>query len=198
LPPGAAEQQQARFDNYSERLGLTSDVVINYYYYPDTLAIQSTIGIKGVMYTNWDDYEFHTVMTGDDHEVVHFITDSVGRPPRSIAEGTVFWLQDRWGGQPLDEHIANVVRLNKVTPFTDLFEYNNFTRVDPAFSMATSAALVKFLVEKSGKENFIELYRAINGMNAYIPISTGFESVYKVPLTQIEEDFHFWLLTNYK
>ena len=198
MPPGAPEEQQARFDHVVNQLGINSDVVINYYFYPDTLAIQSMIGIKGVMYTNWDDYEFHTTLAGDDHEVVHFITDSVGRPPRVISEATVIWLQDSWGSVPLDDQIANVVRAGKVSAFTEIFEYDNLTRADPVAVMTTTSAFVKYLAETHGREKIVELYRSINGMNTYIPISKGFEAVYGEPLQQTERKFHQWLLKKYK
>jgi hypothetical protein len=198
MPAGAPEEQQARFEHCVSQLGVNSDVVINYYFYPDTLTIQNMIGIKGVMYTNWDDYEFHTTMAGDDHEVVHFITDSVGRPPRVIAEGTVIWLQDRWGNQTLDEQISSIVRRNMVAKFTDLFEYDNLARADPESVMATAAALVKYLVETGGREKLMELYRSIHGMNTYLPISKGFEAVYEKPLQQTEQEFHQWLIKKYK
>jgi hypothetical protein len=38
-------------------------------------------------------------------------------------------------------------------------------------SLTTAAAFVKFSVEKYGAESLMELYRAINGMNAYLPIA---------------------------
>jgi hypothetical protein len=198
LPPNAPDEQQARFDYVLERLGIQSDIVINYYFYPDTTAIQQMTGIKGDMYTSWDDYEFHTIQAGDDHELVHFITDSIGRPPRSIAEGTVLWLQDRWGEMTLDDQIARTVRASQVTKLSDLFEYNNFTRTDPQYSMATAAAFVKFSVEEHGKESLIELYRAINGMNAYLPIAKASETVYEQPMQETEQEFHQWLLTKYR
>lgn len=198
MPPHAPEDQQARFDDFTQKLGLKSDIVINYYFYPDTLAIQRMIGIKGVMYTNWDDYEFHTVFPGDDHEVVHFITDSIGRPPRAIAEGTVFWLQDRWGSIPLDDEIRALVKANGVTPFTDLFEFNTLNRVDPQAATITASAFVKFLVYRWGKEGLIEFYRAANGMNAYLPIANAFEASFRMPMTQAEQEFRQWLDKNYK
>ena len=198
MPADAPQQQQAIFDMVTEQLGIKSDIVINYYFYADTLAIQNALGIKGMMYTNWDDLEFHTIMPGDDHEVVHFITDTVGRPPRSIAEGTVLWLQDRWGQIPLDEQIAKIVGMNRITPFTDLFEYNNFAKTDPEPAMTTAAAFIKFSADRYGRDSVIELYRAINGMNAYLPIAKASETVYKIPMQQLEQEFHQWLLTNYK
>jgi hypothetical protein len=198
MPQGAPEQQQARFDHFADRLGLKSDVVINYYFYPDTLTIQKMLGIKGIMYTSWDEYEFHTVMTTDDHELVHFMTDSIGRPPRSIAEGTVFWLQDSWGAVPLDDQIRKVVRERNVTKLTDLFEYDHFMHVDPEYSMTTATAFVKYVTIRFGNEKLIELYRALNGMNAYLPIAGAFHSVCGVTLEQFETEFHQWLIANYQ
>lgn len=197
MPAQAPEAQQARFDDYATRLGIKSDVVINYYFYPDTTTIQQMIGIKGIMYTNWDDYEFHTVYPNDDHEVVHFITDSVGRPPRVIAEGTVFWLQDSWGEKSLDEQISSVVKSHMVTKFTELFEQENVQRADPTAAMTTATAFVKFINFRWGQQGLIEFYRAANGMNTYMPISKAFETSFGIPLDKAEQDFHQWLIKNY-
>jgi hypothetical protein len=197
LPPGAVEEQQHRFDTDADILGVKSDVVINYYFYPDSLTIRKMNGIKGDMYVSWDDFEFHTVRPGDDHELIHFITDSIGRPPRSIAEGTVLWIQNHYNQYTLDEVLTMIVKENKVTPFTDLFEYNNFQRTDPAISMPTAAAFVGWFVQTYGKNNLMELYRAVNGMNSYATVSKGFESVTKVPMDQAEQQFHLWLVQHY-
>ena len=197
MPPDAPQQQQQIFDIYADALGVKSDAVINYYFYPDSATIQKMIGIKGDTYVSWDDYDYHTIRPADDHEVVHFITDAIGRPPRSIAEGTVIWLQDRWGKVPLDDQLRVVVRDNKVTPFTSLFEYTAFSLTDPSYSLATAAGLVKYLVEKYGNQNLIELYRSINGMNSYVAISKAFESVYQTPMDKAESDFRLWMFSHY-
>lgn len=197
LPQGAVEQQQQRFDAVSNMLGVKSDAVVQYYFYPDTLTIQKMIGIKGDMYVSWDDYEFHTVRPADDHELIHFITDSVGRPPRSIAEGTVVWIQNRWNAYTLDEILTMMVKADKITSFQNLFEYNSFQRQDPNVSFPTAAAFVKWFVERWGKDKLMELYRSVNGMNSYISVSKGFEAVTQEPMPQAEQDFRLWLLKNY-
>lgn len=197
MPEGAPEEQQGRFDYVGQRLGVESDAVINYYYYPDSLTIRRMTGVKGVMYVSWDDYDFHTIQPSDDHELVHFITDSIGRPPRSIAEGTVYWLQDRWGSAPLDDQLRRMVQLKKVTPLTDLFEQERLVHVEPEWALTTATAFVKFVEARWGGEKLLELYRAINGFNAYLPVASGFEAVYRVPLADAEKEFHQWLQTNY-
>ena len=197
LPQGAVEQQQQRFDAAANILGVHSDAVIKYYFYPDTLTIQKMNGIKSDMYISWDDYEFHTVRPADDHELIHFITDSIGRPPRSIAEGTVVWVQGHWNEYSLDQIFTMLVEQQKVANFQDLFEYNTFQRMDSNISIVTSAAFVKWFVETWGKDNLMELYRAINGMNSYLTVAKGFESVTKVPMAKAEQDFRLWMLKNY-
>jgi hypothetical protein len=197
MPQGAPEAQQGRFDYAADHLGIQTNAVINYYYYPDSTTIQRMIGIKGIMYVSWDDYDFHTIEPADDHEVIHFITDSFGRPPRSIAEGTVYWLQDRWGSMPLDDQLRRLVRESKVTPLVQLFEYNEFARADPEWSMSTATAFVKWISERWGKDGVLNLYRAINGMNAYLPIAKAFEATYGMPMDKAEQEFHAWLLDKY-
>jgi len=137
------------------------------------------------------------VRPADDHELIHFITDSIGRPPRSIAEGTVVWVQGHWNEYSLDQIFTMLVEQQKVANFQDLFEYNTFQRMDSNISIVTSAAFVKWFVETWGKDNLMELYRAINGMNSYLTVAKGFESVTKVPMAKAEQDFRLWMLKNY-
>jgi len=90
-----------------------------------------------------------------------------------------------------------LVEQQKVANFQDLFEYNTFQRMDSNISIVTSAAFVKWFVETWGKDNLMELYRAINGMNSYLTVAKGFESVTKVPMAKAEQDFRLWMLKNY-
>jgi hypothetical protein len=78
-----------------------------------------------------------------------------------------------------------------------LFEWNSFVRVDPNESYPTSAAFVKWFVETYGKDNLMELYRAVNGFNTYTTVAKGFESVTKVPMDKAERDFRLWMLQRY-
>lgn len=198
FPQGAMEMQQRRFDAADSVLGLKSDVVIKYYYYPDSLTIRKMNGLKnGDQYVNWEEFEFHSIRPGDDHELIHFITDPVGRPPRALAEGTVIWMQNHWGPEPLDEVLTNLVRANKVTPFAQLFEWNSLVRVQPTQSYPTAAAFVKWFVETYGRDNLMELYRAVNGMNTYNTVASGFKSVTNVPMDKAEADFRLWMLQRY-
>ncbi len=197
MPEGSIPSQQAIFDNVAARLGVTSDVVIQYYFYPDTSTIRSILSLKGYEYVSWDDYEFHSINPNDNHELVHFITDPVGRPPRSISEGTVFWINDDWNGVPLDEAVGRVVKAGALPSIGQLVEYSKMASLDPDAAFPAAASFVSFIVERWGTAKFIGLYAAANGVNSYSDFATAFESVYKVPLAEVEAAWRTYLRAKY-
>jgi hypothetical protein len=186
MPQGSQPSQQMIFDGYAKRLGVESDVVINYYFYPDTATIRSMLTLKGYQYVSWNDREFHSINANDNHEVVHFITDPIGRPPRALAEGTVCWLTGEWQGVPIEETVANLSRTGSVPHLKNLFDYNLFSMLDPAASMPASGAFVAFLVDRFGVAKLMELYTAANGVNSYEGTAAALEKVYGLPADDIE------------
>ena len=186
MPQGSKESQQAIFDAIAARLGVSSDVVIQYYFYPDTTTIRSMLSLKGYQYVSWDDYEFHSINANDNHEVVHFITDPVGRPPRAIAEGTVFWLHDEYAGRPLGDVMAENVRARRVPDLRHLIDYNLLAMEDPNVTLPAAASFVGFIVDRWGTPRLIELYAATNGVNSYDVFAAAFENIYKVPALEVE------------
>lgn len=188
-PEGAIDNQQAIFDNVCQRLGIHSDVVINYYFYPDTTTIRDMLSLRGYQYTSWDDQEFHSINPNDDHEVVHFITEPYGRPPRSIAEGTVFWLYGEVQGMPVRPLAAYLLAHKRLASWNDLTSYNNFAVLDGSISLPSAAALVDYLVSRYGPAQLLNLYKAVNGVNSYGGFAAAFEKVYGIPATQGEQEF---------
>jgi len=186
MPEGSIQSQQAIFDAIAARLGVTSDVVIQYYFYPDTTTIREMLSLKGYQYVSWDDYEFHSINPNDNHEVVHFITDPLGRPPRSISEGTVFWMQDEWMGRPLDEVMGEIVRARRLPDMRHLIDYNLMAMEDPNIIIPSAASFVGFIVDRWGTGKLIELYTAIHGVNSSDVFAMAFEKVYGVPLAEVE------------
>ena len=186
MPAGSQPMQQAIFDTFAQRLGIESNVVINYYFYPDTTTIKKMLSLKGYQYVSWDDVEFHSINANENHEVVHFMTDPIGRPPRAIAEGTVFWIQDDINGVPVEEAMKQLVRANQFPPLRNLFEYNLFMSLDGRISIPCSASFVGFLVDRFGVDKLMELYAASNGMNSYDAMAMAVNKVYEIPLSEIE------------
>lgn len=186
MPDGSQTSQQAIFDELAGRLGIESHVVINYYFYPDTTTIRQMLSLKGYQYVSWDDVEFHSINANDNHEVVHFMTDPIGRPPRSLAEGTVFYLLDDIDGVSVEDAMKRVVKANAYPPLRNLLDYNLFMDLPPDISMPCAASFIGFLVDRFGKEKLMEFFTAANGMNSYDAVATAANKVYGVPLTEIE------------
>jgi hypothetical protein len=186
MPQGSQPSQQAIFDTYAKRLGVESDIVIHYYFYPDTATIRSMLTLKGYQYVSWDDREFHSINANDNHEVVHFITDPIGRPPRALAEGTVCWLTGEWKGVSIEDAMTNLSRIGSVPPLKNLFDYNLYAMLNPDISMPASGSFVAFLVDRFTAAKLMELYTAVNGMNSYEGTATGLEKVYGLPAADIE------------
>jgi hypothetical protein len=197
LPEGSQEAQQQIFDYAAGRLGLESDVVINYYFYPDSATIQRMLSVTGSQYIIWDENEFHSINPRDDHEFIHFMTDPIGRPPRALAEGTVFWIQNQWAGRPLDEQLKVLVQAGAIPPMELLFDYNRLVAADARVTMPVSAAFVKFIVERWGTEKLMKLYAALTPMDSHETVAAAFERVYKVPMADAEVAWRAWLRVHY-
>jgi hypothetical protein len=198
MPQGSQESQQAIFDAVTKKLDVTTDVTINYFFYPDTTTIRSMLGLKGYQYVSWDDYEFHSINPNDNHEVIHFITDPVGRPPRSIAEGTAFWILDDWKGQTIDEAVGKLVKANALPSLRQLIDYNAMALLNVDQSMPAAASFVGFLVDRFGAKKLMDLYTAANGMNAYEGFAVAFERVYGIPAADVESAWHERLKTKFR
>jgi len=187
FPPGAIENQQTMFDQFAERLGVKSDVVVKYYLYPDTASIRQILSLKGFHYASWDDQEFHTINPNDNHEVVHFITDPYGTPTRSIAEGTVFWLHDSWQGTPVHDAARILMARGQLPGVAQLTDYTVFARLDPGLTIPAAASFIKFIVDTWGVEHLMELYRAASGANSYAGFAHAFNKVYETTCEDAEE-----------
>lgn len=189
-PEGAIENQQAIFDDYAGRLGIgDSDVVIYYYYYPDTTTIQNILSLKGYQYVSWDDQEFHSINPNDDHELVHFMLDPYGMPPRSIAEGTVYWLWGTYNGLPIRPLGAYLLANDMLASLNDLTTYNNFMILPGNIAMPSAAVFVDYLIERYGTKKFLQLHEKANGVNSYTAFSRALEAVYGETGDQIQQEF---------
>jgi hypothetical protein len=186
MPEGSQSSQQQIFDYVESRLNLQSDVIINYYFYPDTATIRETLSIRGFQYVSWDDLEFHSVNSNDNHEVVHFITDKIGRPPRALAEGTVFWLQGEWDGRPIDECMRDLSAANAVAGLDRLLDSAVLGASDPNTTMPALASFVGFLVQRWGPDKLMQLYAATHGRDGYDGVVAAFQPVYGTTLADAE------------
>ncbi len=186
FPKGAMERQQQIFDWYCNKLGIKSDVRISYYLYPDTATIREMMSLKGVQYISWDDREIHTLDPIDEHEVVHFITDPYGKPPRFIAEGSAFYLIAELEGEPVHESAARLLARNRLPTLTACLNYGDMVKIPVRFVFPAAKSFVGYLFEIWGPERMLELFNKANGTNSYPTFAEAFKQVYKIPLDEVE------------
>ncbi len=193
FPAGSIENEQRMFNDFAKRLGTESDIVIHYYLYPDTATIQKILSLRGHQYISWDDLEIHTINPNDNHEIIHFITDVYGIPPRAIAEGTVFWLHGAWYDRPIHQLAAYHLSTGNLPTIAELINYNEFAMIDAHYKMPAAASFVGYLVDRWGVEKLIELYRGVGGFNSYDAFAQVFEKIYDFPCSEVEKAWHMVL-----
>lgn len=197
FPLGSMESQQQLFDQFAKRLGVESDVVINYYLYPDTSSIRQILSLKGHQYVSWDDREIHTINPNENHEIIHFITDEYGQAPRAIAEGTVYWLHGNWEGTTVHVAAAKLLADNRLPTVEDLTNYLTYANIDPGITNPAAASFVGYVVDRFGTERFMELHGAMSGVNSYGLFALAFQKVYEVPCREVATEWRI-VLSNIK
>lgn len=187
FPEGAIDNQQRMFDYYAGRLGVeTADINIGYYLYPDTATIRKILSLKGHFYISWDDQEIHTINPNDDHEIIHFMTDPYGVLPRSIAEGTVYWLHGDWAGRPIHQVAAFNLSNGNLPAIPSLVNYGKYVAIESNYSLPAAASFIGYIIEQWGMEKFIRFHKDANGVNSYPGFTQAFERTYGVPCEEAE------------
>ncbi|MDH3196720.1 MAG: hypothetical protein OEO21_00615 [Candidatus Krumholzibacteria bacterium] len=193
FPEGAMENQQRIFDRVCERLEITSDVVVNYYLYPDSATLRRMVGVVHDPWASWKDREIHSTYPNDDHEVVHFILNEYGTPSRPIVEGVAYWLQDTWMGYPIHSLAAYWLAQERLPTLQELTNQSAVVRIESVRAVPAAASFVGFLIGRWGVPHLLALFREANGVTDYGRLAAAFESVYGVSLDGAEASWRVFL-----
>lgn len=179
-PDGSLEFQEKIYRLYASRLGISPERMpkISYYYYPSVEMLQHTVGTPEKITVDYDRHEIHTAHPADDHEIVHLLTDVVGRLPRILAEGTAFYLMDDYEGEPIQPLAQKLLRERKLPPLRSILK--PFAARDlPAQQVIVSAAsFVGYLLEYGGTERFKNLHELTNADMDYDDFAQVFPLAY--------------------
>lgn len=190
FPTGSIENEQRMFDDFAAQLGLESEVVVDYYLYPDTATFQDIMRSKGHQRVDYNDKEIHTINPNDNHEIIHMMTDEYGKAPRMIAEGTVFWLHGEWRGRPVDELAAGLLSAGNLPTLIELTHFDHFDVVGAGLGIPAAASFVGFIVDRWGTERLLELYKTASATDSHKAFSSAFEKVYGIPSSEVEKQWH--------
>lgn len=194
-PEGSQEYQQELFDYYCARLGIPEPERphVDSYFYPDSVTLYETIGVKAAKKSYWDEREVHSIYPVDDHEIIHIVTKPFGVLPFALTEGTAFYLIDDFNGKPVLEVAQNLLKENKLPTLTLLLESGEMRRIDPYVVAPAAAAFVGYLLEMGGPAKFLELHREANATWSISDFAPAFERAYGFPLEKAEEEWRMLL-----
>jgi hypothetical protein len=193
FPEGSMENQQRMFDHFCTQLGVTSDLKISYYFYPDSTTIREMLSLKGVQYVSWDDWEIHSIHPNNEHEIIHFITDQYGVVPKALAEGCVYYLIGEWNGRGIHELAKEQLMTNRLPMLSQMLNYGDLVDIDVNLATPAAASFFGFVYEQKGPQKILELFGAANGVNSYPNFAVVFERVYGVDLADIEKGWRAFL-----
>lgn len=103
------------------------------------------------------------------HETTHVLMGPFGNPPALFNEGFAVYMQAGhiWDGQHVDKTAADLLTNGKLTPLSELITRTEIgsRNDDGQIAYPESASLVKFLIDKYGKDKFLQAYRTLKNSN---------------------------------
>jgi hypothetical protein len=150
-------------------LGVRLDKPINFFLFPDAPSKRWCMSHQG------DGLAFDTTIAeiyNEDthvdpaHELTHIVASRIGSPPALLNEGLAVYMQDghKWNDEHVDVTARGLLREGKLTPLTELIKRTEIgSRPDDGkVAYPQSASFVKFLIDRYGREQFLELYGNLN------------------------------------
>lgn len=193
-------RQEAFHEWAVARLGIDLGRKIDYYRYLDRAQMKSLTGIDGNAWADPASFAVHSIFSWDDHEVVHVMTASIGRPSDFFNEGIAVAfstdplngdLVPHWLGQPVHDYARSLLRQNRVPPLSDIIETAAFRSVPDVDGYAVAGSFLEFLIDRNGTETCKQFFRASNRDDTRSTILATFQRVYGQALTDAEQE---WLV----
>lgn len=143
------------------------------------------------------------------HEAVHLVAAGVGSPPALFNEGLAVYLSERLRDPALadldgdkatlDERAAQWLRQGEGIGLRELLTYTQIgpERSRPQVAYPLAGSFVKFLVERHGRDKFLEAYRALrNSPDPAIQDANAAvcQRIYGCPVAKLEEEWKECLL----
>ncbi len=135
------------------------------------------------------------------HETVHILTNLIGFPPAIFIEGLAEYMEIVLAGkdstelhETLDMKIIELKNTADWIPIKELITFTDIPGPSQAHvSYPEAAAFVKFLIEKYGKQRFIETYKSLINSDVESIIIENIkklETIYNKSLDILIEEFH--------
>lgn len=144
------------------------------------------------------------------HELTHIVAARLGAPPAWLDEGLATYVSERLGadalellgapGRPVRAEACRLQRAGHLIPIPLLFAVDAFggDSVPGGTAYAESAAMVAYLVERTGEPRLRDLYRRLESGVDWVPVEKNrrtFEALTGASLDTFEREFRIWLAT---
>lgn len=117
------------------------------------------------------------------HEDAHLISYLVGKPfSVFIKEGIAMYFDKTWHGMSNDEWVRKFLKNSQYESIQKLFSNNYFYELDSSITYPIAGSFTKYLIEKFGKERYLDFYRKCQ--EEYEPL---FIDIYHMNIAQLEK-----------
>jgi hypothetical protein len=138
------------------------------------------------------------------HEIVHILMSQVGNPPALFNEGFAVYISELLGGpallhlggdqQSISERVLNLIRDAQLIDLTELITYTEIGSEEsqPKIAYPLAASFVKFLIEKYGRDKFINAYKTLKNSSEKSDIQDNrmiLEQIYDKSLQQLKKEW---------
>jgi len=173
LPDSPAEKDIETIQSQREQalkeicafLGVSLDEPVNFFFLPDAPSKRWCMSHQGNgMAFDATIAEIYNDDTRVDpaHELTHIVASQIGNPPALLGEGLGVYMKagHKHNDEDVDVTAARLLREGKLIPLTELLKRDEIGSQpdDGKVAYPQSASFVRFIIDKYGREQFLNLY----------------------------------------
>ncbi len=173
-------------------LGLQSDRKIIYFLYPSNQIKAEAMGDDGNGNADTKRFEIHAVYNEKvkcigAHEDTHLLAHDLGLPPQLFREGLAEYMSETWHGKTHDDWAKEFIASGRLAEIKDWINDDVWYEIDDRLSYPMAGSFIRFVIDKYGRDKFIELYSSMNkDLSREVNVGT-LENILNVELTNLEQ-----------
>ena len=194
--PGNAVSEETRMvEHFQDEYNLEVKSKIKYYWYPSEQRFMDYFGTTRYRpRRNWEEKVLNTAAPVEDHEMFHMLLVDYGYPPPGLAKGFVFVMRGEWRGWNPHRPVKNFIIDRRVPALHNIVPAEKFVETQFAITVPAWASFVKYLIDGYGKDRFLELYKAADGINTAEEFGAVFTRIYGEEFDVVDRAWRLALL----
>jgi hypothetical protein len=189
IPDWAVELHERTYTEVAKLFQVTGAPKIRYYKYGSQAELQQALGRprEGYAYpTGWQS-TVHSVYSCHPHEVIHAVTQAIGRPPALFEEGVAVAYDWRFALEEGDVHALARRKLveQKLFPLRSILTTSGFHAYNSMTSYVEAGSFVKYLIDTYGPGKMRSLF-ALPRHSDLHATEAAFTEIYGQSLSEVE------------